>query len=174
LETEGIYRLSAGASQLNALRTAFNLAQDASTVPLKNESPIVLAALIKDYFRKLPLPLIPSKFYEPLLKATEGFKYLKDLKDGNVKPLKSVLLQIPRRNLQTVKLICMHLVNVVKHTVQNKMDTKNLAIVFGPTLISPPSNEIDPMAAFKKQNEMNEVIRWLIEWTVTEGEQLFK
>jgi len=42
---------------------------------------------------------------------------------------------LPDVNFETLRHLCYHLTQVMAHSDVNKMDLKNLAIVFGPTLV---------------------------------------
>ena len=42
---------------------------------------------------------------------------------------------LPEINYETLKFVCLHLCRVMSRSEVNKMEVKNLAIVFGPTLV---------------------------------------
>lgn len=42
---------------------------------------------------------------------------------------------LPDHHYETLKYLLLHLKKVVEHAVMNKMEARNLAIVFGPTLV---------------------------------------
>lgn len=49
-----------------------------------------------------------------------------------------ILLQVhelPDHHYETLRFLILHLSNIVSHCDMNKMDVRNLAIVFGPTLV---------------------------------------
>lgn len=69
MEAEGIFRLSAAKSQVDALKDAINRGERPLTV-CQSTTPVVVADLLGSFFRELPSPLIPSEFYEPALQAT--------------------------------------------------------------------------------------------------------
>ena len=61
---------------------------------------------------------------------------------------KSVLFQIdelPDVNYRTISFLIRHLARVAEKSQTNKMDVKNLAIIFGPSLIRPSNKDTDIM-----------------------------
>ena len=70
---EGVYRKSGPVSQVNALMSAFN----AGMYNLSEEGHVVeipaITSTLKQFFRELPEPLIPTKHYSPLLELSSKF-----------------------------------------------------------------------------------------------------
>ena len=58
----------------------------------------------------------------------------------------SILSELSRENLSTLKFILEHLFEVQKHEDENKMSAKNLAIIFSATLFNPDPDD-DEVAA---------------------------
>ncbi len=50
--------------------------------------------------------------------------------------LKTLVRELPEQNYETLKFVCRHLYKVMEHSDANKMELRNLAIVFGPTLVN--------------------------------------
>ena len=57
-------------------------------------------------------------------------------------------------------MIVKHLVKVAQYKDQNKMELTNLAVIFGPTLMSPPINMMSGQLAvgMKKQTQILEIL----------------
>ena len=49
---------------------------------------------------------------------------------------------LPEENFETLRHLCQHLVQVIEHCETNKMEVRNLAIVFGPTLVRPADDNM--------------------------------
>jgi hypothetical protein len=47
----------------------------------------------------------------------------------------SQLHELPDHHFETLKFLLLHLKKVVEHSTANKMEARNLAIIFGPTLV---------------------------------------
>ena len=52
-----------------------------------------------------------------------------------LKALKRLMRRLPDVNFATMRFVCRHLTKIVANSDVNKMEVKNLAIVFGPTLV---------------------------------------
>ena len=52
-----------------------------------------------------------------------------------LKALKRLIRRLPDVNFATMRFVCRHLTKIVANSDVNKMEVKNLAIVFGPTLV---------------------------------------
>jgi len=52
-----------------------------------------------------------------------------------LKALKRLIRRLPDVNYATLQFVCRHLTKVISKSDVNKMEVKNLAIVFGPTLV---------------------------------------
>ena len=54
--------------------------------------------------------------------------------------LRKLFRELPEVNYETLHHLVSHLVKVIEHCETNKMEIRNLAIVFGPTLMWPPAH----------------------------------
>ena len=177
LNLTGIYRISGNAKKKKFLRQQFE--EFSSNVDVSEEAGIdchVLSGLLKDYLRELPNPLISQEIYLNLYnKSLEHKKILADsvipenpeldstdLGNGHSKKrvgrqndriLMDLMKKLPLANRATLIFIMEHLHRIIEHKEDNKMDEKNLAICFGPTMMCPPinSNAISEVFDFKKQ-----------------------
>ena len=52
-----------------------------------------------------------------------------------LRTLRRLVRSLPEANYETLRYVCSHLCRVMELSESNKMDLKNLAIVFGPTLV---------------------------------------
>nr|CAI5853113.1 unnamed protein product [Callosobruchus analis] len=128
----GIYRTSGNLATIQKIR--FEVDKGRLDV-LDNyaRDPDVLTGCLKLFFRELREPLIPCRTCESLLKIMGGDKqYSKKEKDE----IRSVIkTQLQKSNFETLQCLIRHLLEVVKYKDQNKMDTYNLAVCWGPTII---------------------------------------
>lgn len=82
----------------------------------------------------IALLIVPKKrgnFFQRFLK----FKLFLELLRVINKPLSPQVHELPDHHFQTLKFILKHLKRVVDNAEVNKMEARNLAIVFGPTLV---------------------------------------
>ena len=91
----------------------------------------VVSSLLKSFFRKLPEPLFTFDLYQVFVEASK-------IEDTNIRlcALKRLARQhLPEPHFDTLHVLANHLCRVAEKSETNKMEVKNLAIVFGPTLV---------------------------------------
>uniref|UniRef100_A0A8C4RR04 Active breakpoint cluster region-related protein-like n=1 Tax=Erpetoichthys calabaricus TaxID=27687 RepID=A0A8C4RR04_ERPCA len=135
LEEVGIYRISGIATEIQALRTAFNTNLQDAISRLKTVDVNAVSGTLKLYFRELPEPLIPPEFFQPLARGLEVAD--KEKKECSMIDL---LQEIPDANRNTFLFLVQHLKRVSEKKDVNKMTIHNLATVFGPSLLRPPKD----------------------------------
>ncbi|KAG8437222.1 hypothetical protein GDO86_008066 [Hymenochirus boettgeri] len=138
----GLYRLCGSAAVKKELREAFE--RDSKSVGLcENQYPDinVITGVLKDYLRELPSPLITKQLYEAVLSAMAE-KPLKMAANGCENDLKdsehtvSLLKCLPDVERATLQMLLDHLKLVASYHEVNKMTCQNLAVCFGPVLLS--------------------------------------
>uniref|UniRef100_A0A8C5P1W3 Synapse defective 1, Rho GTPase, homolog 2 (C. elegans) n=1 Tax=Jaculus jaculus TaxID=51337 RepID=A0A8C5P1W3_JACJA len=138
----GLYRLCGSAAVKKELREAFE--KDSKTVGLcENQYPDinVITGVLKDYLRELPSPLITKQLYEAVL-DTMAKSPLKMSSSGcENEPSDSqytvdLLNCLPDVEKATLKMLLDHLKLVASYHEVNKMTCQNLAVCFGPVLLS--------------------------------------
>ncbi|PKU37450.1 breakpoint cluster region protein isoform x1 [Limosa lapponica baueri] len=144
MEEVGIYRVSGVATDIQALKAAF----DVNVSVMMSEMDVnAIAGTLKLYFRELPEPLFTDELYPNF---AEGIA----LSDPVAKEscMLNLLLSLPEPNLVTFLFLLDHLKRVAERESVNKMSLHNLATVFGPTLLRPsekdskiPANPTQPI-----------------------------
>ncbi|XP_053325913.1 rho GTPase-activating protein SYDE2 isoform X2 [Spea bombifrons] len=138
----GLYRLCGSAAVKKELREAFE--RDCKAVGLgENDYPDinVITGVLKDYLRELPSPLITKQLYEAVLNAM-AVKPLKMTASGCENDPKDSELTVelldclPDVERATLKMLLDHLKLVASYHEVNKMTCQNLAVCFGPVLLS--------------------------------------
>ncbi|KAG8555238.1 hypothetical protein GDO81_017635 [Engystomops pustulosus] len=138
----GLYRLCGSAAVKKELREAFE--RDSKSVGLcENDYPDinVITGVLKDYLRELPSPLITKQLYEAVLHAMaekplrmSGNGCENDPKDSE--HTVELLTCLPDVERATLKMLLDHLKLVASYHEVNKMTCQNLAVCFGPVLLS--------------------------------------
>ncbi|KTW27830.1 uncharacterized protein T551_02797 [Pneumocystis jirovecii RU7] len=137
---EGIYRKSGSASQMRSLVDAFNRNDVNSLSQSKFEDISVITSVLKQYFRKLPNPLITYDAYKPFLEIAVSNKTWME----KLELIKDVLSILPKAHYDCLEFLILHLFSrVTKHSEKNLMSSKNLAVVFSPTLLRDESGMRD-------------------------------
>ncbi|XP_023287924.1 rho GTPase-activating protein 20 isoform X2 [Orussus abietinus] len=131
--TQGIFRKSANVRIVRELRDQIESTGDPSCL---EDAPIIaVAALLKDFLRSLPDPLLTSHLF-PLWMASLGAA-------NPVQTMKSILDRLPKANYTLLShLICV-LHHVARRSKHNLMCASNLGVCCGPSLLWPPNPSVD-------------------------------
>ncbi|XP_048715730.2 rho GTPase-activating protein SYDE2 isoform X2 [Caretta caretta] len=138
----GLYRLCGSAAVKKELREAFE--RDSKAVTLcENQYPDinVITGVLKDYLRELPSPLITKQLYEAVLDAMVKNPLKMTASGCENDPSDSehtvaLLDCLPDVEKATLKMLLDHLKLVASYHEVNKMTCQNLAVCFGPVLLS--------------------------------------
>jgi hypothetical protein len=129
MDVEGIYRKSGGTSQVNQVRSGFetDTEHDISDPDLDIHS---VTSALKNYFRRLPVPLITYDVYDQFLEA--GRKYMPyndraraddstELEEPNAqaRALSAAVNEIPKAHRDTLQFLVFHLSRVIQHASDN-------------------------------------------------------
>ncbi|CDS81832.1 related to GTPase-activating protein beta-chimerin [Sporisorium scitamineum] len=133
MDYEGIYRKSGGTSQLKVITQLFERgnAFDLEDTDRFNDVSAITSVL-KNYFRELPTPLLTFELYDELIKVVESKQEDAATKLGLVKQLVD---RLPRQHFCTLQHLVLHLYRVQERSADNRMNARNLGVVFGPTLM---------------------------------------
>ncbi|CCE86474.1 Piso0_004965 [Millerozyma farinosa CBS 7064] len=149
LDMEGIYRLSGGNSSINTVENAFaslgsNPRSDENQMKRLDEIMTIdinaITSALKRYLRKLPEPLIPYSLYDNFIKVASSIPATKV--DKRVNELRTkIISRLPPANKYAFYSLCKHLALVNSYSRVNRMNTKNLSVVFAPTLARDETGE---------------------------------
>ncbi|KAM3839639.1 rho GTPase-activating protein SYDE2 isoform 2-T2 [Vipera latastei] len=138
----GLYRLCGSAAVKKELREAFEKDSKAVTLCETQYPDInVITGILKDYLRELPSPLITKQLYEAVLDAMVK-RPLKMTANGCENDLNdseytmALLDCLPEVEKATLKMLLDHLKLVASYHEVNRMTCQNLAVCFGPVLLS--------------------------------------
>ncbi|KAG9073239.1 hypothetical protein KI688_001031 [Linnemannia hyalina] len=143
LEVEGIYRRSGMAAEARQLVQAYDIGMQPDLMDTEIYQDICsITSVLKQYLRSLPDPLIPYDLYAEFMEAIS-------LPQNNAKiqTFKDLMDRMPVAHYATLKVLLEHLNRVTQKDKINLMTSKNLSVVFGPTLMRnpDPSREIMDM-----------------------------
>uniref|UniRef100_A0A6B2L795 Rho-GAP domain-containing protein n=1 Tax=Arcella intermedia TaxID=1963864 RepID=A0A6B2L795_9EUKA len=133
LSEVGIYRISGGASSIQKLKELAEKDAVNFLIPPTEDTHSVTGVL-KLYLREMAEPLVPYDLYGMFVATVSCPESVRDSK------MKEVLLMLPPNNKVIFDRLFYHLHKVSLYADENKMDSKNLALVFAPNLLRP---EID-------------------------------
>ncbi|XP_024136295.1 rho GTPase-activating protein 21 [Oryzias melastigma] len=132
LEYTGIYRVPGNNAAISNMQEELNNkgVSDIDVQDDKWKDLNVISSLLKSFFRKLPEPLFTNRRYADFIDANR----IEDPVE-RLKVLKRLLHELPDHHYETLKFLSAHLKTVAENSEKNKMEPRNLAIVFGPTLV---------------------------------------
>ncbi|KAL4703520.1 hypothetical protein ACJJTC_018104 [Scirpophaga incertulas] len=132
MDSEGIYRVSGFADEIEALKMAFD--KDGEAADLSVYSNInVIAGTLKLYLRLLPVPLITYEVHPKLIQSIQ----VKTV-STQVTQLRACLDMLPPAHFNCLQYMVQHLHRVSQQAEVNKMSAHNLSTVFAPTLVATP------------------------------------
>lgn len=103
-------------------------------------SPATISSLLKTYLQSLPEPIIPTKYFDEFLEIGSLLKYNQNNELNRLKQL--IDMNLSNINYAILAYLCFFLKKLTDHVQVTKMDTDNLAVVFGNNLIR-PAEELD-------------------------------
>ncbi|KAL7380048.1 hypothetical protein ABVT39_010489 [Epinephelus coioides] len=126
VDTEGLFRKSGSVVRLKALRAKLDAGEECLSTAL----PCDVAGLLKQFFRELPEPVLPTELQEAFLKAQQ-------LPTEEDRTSATMLLScvLPEKNLSVLRYFFDFLHNVSKRSAENKMDSSNLSVILAPNIL---------------------------------------
>ncbi|XP_051014378.1 rho GTPase-activating protein 23 isoform X3 [Acomys russatus] len=141
LESTGIYRVPGNNAVVSSLQEQLN--RGPSDINLQDErwqDLNVISSLLKAFFRKLPEPLFTDDKYNDFIEANR----IEDSRE-RMKTLRKLIRDLPGHYYETLKFLVCHLKTIADHSEKNKMEPRNLALVFGPTLVRTSEDNMTDM-----------------------------
>ncbi|XP_026725791.1 uncharacterized protein LOC113492509 [Trichoplusia ni] len=131
--THGVFRRSANAKALRLLRDKLDtLGPWAEGCPELERAPVLLlAALVKEFFRALPQPLLATELYPAWLHV------LTLSQSEKVTAVRSLLLKLPKAHYTMLTYFICLLQAIAKKSNINLMCPMNLGVCVGPSLLWP-------------------------------------
>ncbi|XP_065159022.1 rho GTPase-activating protein 20-like isoform X2 [Atheta coriaria] len=142
-QTQGIFRRCASARALRELREKVDCQGASICAEIASTPALLLAALLKEFLRSLPEPILSGNAQEWLNVASTG----------RVEQLRRLLRTLPRENHMLLAHIVSVLHNIVKRSRFNLMSAANLGVCVGPSLLWEPSQNA-PMRTLPTLVEM--------------------
>ncbi|KAL7937923.1 GTPase [Trichoderma chlorosporum] len=129
MDQEGIYRKTGGNSQINQIKDGFDKDEDYD-ISDPDMDITAVTSVLKQYFRKLPNPLLTFDVYERVLESNA----ITDEAE-RCSHLHKVFTSMPQAHRDCLEFLMFHLHRVAIREPENLMSPKNLAVVFAPTIM---------------------------------------
>lgn len=135
MDIEGIYRKTGGNSQVKMIQEGFDKNEDFDISDPSIDITAVTSVL-KQYFRKLPIPLLTFEVYDRILESNT----ITETTD-RCAHLRKTVNMLPQKHRDCLEFLMFHLARVASRERENLMSPKNLAVVFAPTIMRDHSLE---------------------------------
>jgi hypothetical protein len=129
MDIEGIYRKTGGNSQVKVIQEGFEKNDDYDISDPALDITAVTSVL-KQYFRKLPTPLLTYEVYERVLESNTIQNEAE-----RCAHLRKTVNMLPPKHRDCLEFLMFHLQRVAFRERENLMSPKNLAVVFAPTIM---------------------------------------
>ncbi|XP_010611393.1 SLIT-ROBO Rho GTPase-activating protein 2 isoform X2 [Fukomys damarensis] len=153
LQHEGIFRVSGSQVEVNDIKNAFERGEDPLAGDQNDHDMDSIAGVLKLYFRGLEHPLFPKDIFHDLMSCVAV-----DNLQERALHIRKVLLALPKATLIIMRYLFAFLSHLSQFSEENMMDPYNLAICFGPSLMSVPEGH-DQVSC---QAHVNELIKTII------------
>ncbi|XP_039737676.1 SLIT-ROBO Rho GTPase-activating protein 2 isoform X9 [Pteropus medius] len=153
LQHEGIFRVSGSQVEVNDIKNAFERGEDPLAGDQNDHDMDSIAGVLKLYFRGLEHPLFPKDIFHDLMACVT----MDNLQERALH-IRKVLLVQPKTTLIIMRYLFAFLNHLSQFSEENMMDPYNLAICFGPSLMSVPEGH-DQVSC---QAHVNELIKTII------------
>uniref|UniRef100_A0A2I2ZMN9 Rho GTPase-activating protein 29 n=1 Tax=Gorilla gorilla gorilla TaxID=9595 RepID=A0A2I2ZMN9_GORGO len=184
---QGIYRVCGNKIKTEKLCQA--LENGMHLVDISEFSSHDICDVLKLYLRQLPEPFILFRLYKEFIDLAKEIQHVNEEQETKKDSLedkkwpnmcieinrillksKDLLRQLPASNFNSLHFLIVHLKRVVDHAEENKMNSKNLGVIFGPSLIRPrPTTApitISSLAEYSNQAR-------LVEFLITYSQKIF-
>ncbi|CAB1341648.1 unnamed protein product [Coregonus sp. 'balchen'] len=165
LEYTGIYRVPGNNAVVSSLQDQLNKGSDINPAEEKWQDLNVISSLLKSFFRKLPEPLFTDDKYNDFIDANR----MENAGD-RLKTMKKLIRDLPDHYYHTLKFLVGHLKTVADHCEKNKMEPRNLALVFGPTLVRTSEDNMTDMVTHMP--DRYKIVETLIQHTPVDTKDL--
>ncbi|KAM3414638.1 hypothetical protein BST61_g9797 [Cercospora zeina] len=129
---EGIFRLSGSNTLIKSLRERFNNEGDVHLLEDEQYYDVhAVASLLKLYLRELPASILTRDLHLDFLHCLEIAG------DEKIIALNALVNKLPRQNRALLEALSAFMLLIVNNVLVNKMNVRNLGVVFSPTLNLP-------------------------------------
>ncbi|KAL8576342.1 hypothetical protein ACOMHN_048909 [Nucella lapillus] len=180
LHVLGIFRVGSSKKRVKQLREEFDSGKGVSLT--EDHNPHDVGALLKEFFRDLPEPLLTRDLYLPFVATRK----IKD-REAQAEAVRLLLTLLPPANRDTFWALLRFLSTVHRHSEDcrdstghevpgNKMDSHNLATLFGPNILhrARAVNEKQFMAECAEQAEQSSEVIGVIKDMIDNHYDLFQ
>jgi len=165
---EGLFRVSGTWGEINRLKASF----ESGELPdfQKVDNPHSISSLLDAYLRQLPDPLLTTALYDDFIRCGS----IPDIPE-RIKAVSVVIKQLPKAHFAVLKYLLPFFKDITTHVSKNKMDARNLGLIFGPILMGgDEALSLLQIGKIKTQANLVELMITNCETLVLEGNETLK
>jgi len=156
IDEVGIYRVPGNECHANEILDKFTKHNRLGGPPRFNKYDVhSVASCIKKFLRSLKEPIIPLSSLQNFVDAA----YNQNSEEREAQ-LYQAISELPQPNRDTLAYLMIHLQTIAANHKVNKMDTENVALVMGPSIIGYSSS--DPTAVFSEMGQQQNIMQYLL------------
>ncbi|XP_053524205.1 rho GTPase-activating protein 29-like [Artibeus jamaicensis] len=180
---QGIYHVSGNKIKMKKLCRA--LEHGMHLVDISEFSSHDICDVLKFYLGQLPEPFILFRLYNEFIDLAKEIQHANEERETEKDGLedkkwpstsieinrillksKDLLRQLPASNFNSLHYLIMHLKRVVDHSDENKMNSKDLGVIFGPSLIRPrPTTAPVTISSLTEYSNQARLVEFLITYS---------
>lgn len=180
---QGIYRVCGNKIKTEKLCQA--LENGMQLVDISEFSAHDICDVLKLYLRQLPEPFVLFRLYKEFIDLAKEIQHVNEEQETKKDSLedkkwpttcieinrillksKDLLRQLPVSNFNSLHYLIVHLKRVVDHAEENKMNSKNLGLIFGPSLIRPrPTTAPITISSLAEYSNQARLVEFLIAYS---------
>jgi len=147
---EGLFRIPGRMTDILEMKISF---EQGKGLGIEEPDAHAVAGLLAQFFRELPEPLLTYSLYPKWVAIPK-------MSEEDKKPKKCVRLlrRLPPANYNLLTHFIEFLTRIAKHSGANRMGARNLALVFGASLLNPVEDEEYDLANIKAQCDLIELM----------------
>lgn len=142
MDSVGIYRIPGNTAAVNALKdwTSVGGMEVCNITDPRWKDVNVVSSFLKLFLRSLPEPLLTDKLYPFFIDANRINSHSQRLHK-----IRNLLRKLPREHYECLKFLVMHLYEVAQHSESNRMEVRNVSLMFGPSIVRPSDDSMATM-----------------------------
>ncbi|KAH8659137.1 hypothetical protein BGZ60DRAFT_531053 [Tricladium varicosporioides] len=153
MDIEGIYRKTGGSGQVKLIQEGFEKTEDYD-ISDPGLDITAVTSVLKQYFRKLPNPLLTFDVYDRVLESNS----IEDEQE-RCAHLRKTFNMLPVKHRDCLEFLVFHLARVAAREGENLMTPRNLSVVFAPTIMRDTSLERE----MTDMSTKSQSVQWIIE-----------
>jgi hypothetical protein len=157
LTTQGIYRISGSSTTVDFVKSKVEENENIEIEgKLYDHDVHVLASLVKRFFRDMKESLLTDRGYAEYIRIEQQ----EVNQTAQLSKYRELIYELPQPNFNTLKVLLLHLYRVQSFSSENKMNSTNLALLFGPAILR---RNGDGVEYFLKIKAITNIVECLID-----------